>query len=322
MGEADLKAEADRIKKEIDGVVENGSDLTEYFTDQVYGTTADGRWIIGYGVYGPSGHIVVCPTCVTVCGVDSEPFGRETMKAMEEVMRMVSEGKGKKMKTNESISGKDYDLSVVIHEVLDEIDDIGINLKDGKLRDKLWNVRTKLFNALSSIKHPKRMKNSVSESKGDINDQLEEAKFHINEAKAHTSMAKWNVEKVLGKDTFVFNKLVRLYEEAQNTFDCIDAAVKDPSTAKRKLATEGGKEQVKVEFKKTPEDGEVIAFFPETKYDGSCNPGMIMSYMHVGQHGEASVEFYNDCTTCLEEDYADLLAELEKVYDDCELVVL
>lgn len=82
------------------------------------------------------------------------------------------------------------------------------------------------------------------------------------------------------------------------------------------------KEQVEVEFKKTPEDGEVIAFFPETRYDGSCNPGMIMSYMHVGQHGEASMEFYNDCTTCLEEDYADLLSELEKVYDDCELVVV
>lgn len=88
-----------------------------------------------------------------------------------------------------------------------------------------------------------------------------------------------------------------------------------------KLVSES-KEQVEVEFKKTPEDGEVIAFFPETRYDGSCNPGMIMSYMHVGQHGEASVEFYNDCTTCLEEDYADLLAELEKVYDDCELIVV
>lgn len=90
----------------------------------------------------------------------------------------------------------------------------------------------------------------------------------------------------------------------------------------RGLTTEGGKEQVKVEFKKTPDDGEVIAFFPDTMKDGSCNPGMIMSYMHVGQHGEASVEFYNDCNTCLEEDYADLLAELEKVYDDCELVVV
>ena len=89
-----------------------------------------------------------------------------------------------------------------------------------------------------------------------------------------------------------------------------------------KLVREANKEQVRVEFKKTPEDGEVIAFFPDTMKDGSCNPGMIMSYMHVGQHGEASVEFYNDCTNCFEEDYADLLAELEKVYDDCELVVV
>ena len=163
---------------------------------------------------------------------------------------------------------------------------------------------------------------SANESKGDMNDLLEEAKYHINEAKAHTSMAKWNVDKVLGKGSDLFNKLNKLYDEAQNTFDCIDETLKGTKNAKRGLATEGGKEQVRVEFKKTPEDGKVIAFFPDTMKDGSCNPGMIMSYMHVGQHGEASVEFYNDCTTCLEEDYADLLAELEKVYDDCELVVV
>jgi hypothetical protein len=82
------------------------------------------------------------------------------------------------------------------------------------------------------------------------------------------------------------------------------------------------KEEVEVEFKKTPDDGTVIAFFPQTMHDGSCNPGNIMSYEHNGQHGEASIDFYHDCTTCPEEDYADLLAELEKVYDDCELIVV
>ena len=87
--EADYKAEADRIKGEIDAVVSGDGDLVGYFTDNVYGTTSDGRWIIGYGVYGPDGNILVCPTCVTVCGVDSAPFNRESMKAMEEVMAMV-----------------------------------------------------------------------------------------------------------------------------------------------------------------------------------------------------------------------------------------
>lgn len=82
------------------------------------------------------------------------------------------------------------------------------------------------------------------------------------------------------------------------------------------------KEEVEVDFKKTPDDGEVIAFFPQTIHDGSCNPGCVMSYMHNGQHGEASLDFYEACTTCLEEDYADLLHELEGIYHDCDLVVV
>lgn len=82
------------------------------------------------------------------------------------------------------------------------------------------------------------------------------------------------------------------------------------------------KETVEVEFKKTPDDGTVIAFFPQTMHDGSCNPGNIMSYEHNGQHGEASIDYYKDCTTCLEEDFADLLHELEGIYHDCELVVV
>ncbi len=84
------------------------------------------------------------------------------------------------------------------------------------------------------------------------------------------------------------------------------------------------KEKVEVEFKKTPEDdgSSVIAFFPQTMHDGSCNPGNIMSYEHNGQHGEASIDYYHDCTNCFEEDYASLLHELEGIYDDCELVVV
>ena len=82
------------------------------------------------------------------------------------------------------------------------------------------------------------------------------------------------------------------------------------------------KKEVEVEFKKTPDDGTVIAFFPETMHDGSCNPGNIMSYEHNGQHGEASIDFYKDCTPCMEKDYASLLHELEGIYDDCKLVVV
>lgn len=36
---------------------------------------------------------------------------------------------------------------------------------------------------------------------------------------------------------------------------------------------------------------EAIAFMP----DAEANPGMIVSYMHIGQHGEASIPFYWQC---------------------------
>lgn len=83
------KSEAERIRNEIESIVEEGDDLFGYFVDNVCGSDDDGRWIIGFGVYGPSGHILACPTCITVCGFDSTPFSRETMEAMEEVMQMV-----------------------------------------------------------------------------------------------------------------------------------------------------------------------------------------------------------------------------------------
>lgn len=43
-------------------------------------------------------------------------------------------------------------------------------------------------------------------------------------------------------------------------------------------------EQTRVKFVEL--DGEVLALFPDTAKQ--CNPGMIMSYQHIGQHGEAS----------------------------------
>lgn len=79
-------------------------------------------------------------------------------------------------------------------------------------------------------------------------------------------------------------------------------------------------EKVKVIFRKT-RDGEVVAFFPDTYGSRDVNPGMIMSYAHVGQHGEASIGFYQECRKCDPDDYRGLLAELNGIYDDCELVV-
>lgn len=63
----------------------------------------------------------------------------------------------------------------------------------------------------------------------------------------------------------------------------------------------------------TPIDEEheqdIIAFLP----DEPANPGNIMSYMHVGQHGEASIAFMRDCIPAALEDYRDLKAELKYI---------
>ena len=75
-------------------------------------------------------------------------------------------------------------------------------------------------------------------------------------------------------------------------------------------------DKVKVIFRKDRE-GNIIAFLPELR----VNRGNIMSYMHIGQHGEASYEFYLTTRKANENEYADLFAELRGIYDDCELVV-
>ena len=75
-------------------------------------------------------------------------------------------------------------------------------------------------------------------------------------------------------------------------------------------------EKVKVIFRKT-KDGEIIAFMPELK----ANYGKIVSYMHIGQHGEASVEFYWNTKKATEKEYKPLLNELNGIYYDCVLVL-
>ena len=74
--------------------------------------------------------------------------------------------------------------------------------------------------------------------------------------------------------------------------------------------------KVKVLFRKN-KDGEAIAFFPEFH----VQRGNIMSYMHIGQHGEANLDFYYSTTKANPQEYELLLNELKVVYDDCILTV-
>lgn len=63
--------------------------------------------------------------------------------------------------------------------------------------------------------------------------------------------------------------------------------------------------RVKVTFRKFP-DGDIIALFPEMKTGKK-----ISSYMHVGQHSEASPELLQDLEAATPEEYKDLEIELE-----------
>ena len=74
-------------------------------------------------------------------------------------------------------------------------------------------------------------------------------------------------------------------------------------------------DKVKVIFRKDKE-GNVIAFLPELR----VNHGNIMSYMHIGQHGEASLDFYYSTTKASAQEYESLFNELKTIYDDCVLV--
>ena len=90
--------------------------------------------------------------------------------------------------------------------------------------------------------------------------------------------------------------------------------------------TDEGKElkalqTVKVIFRMDKWLDECIAFFPElpgtNDYLMNCT-----SYVHCGQHGAASFNYYFESTRpAMPEEYADLLAELTQIYNDCTLKV-
>ena len=121
----------------------------------------------------------------------------------------------------------------------------------------------------------------------------------------------WKVE-----DVVVSNITIKDMEFTKPTMNAREAI-----TVESRKMNESALPKQPVIFKKDRKMGEVLAFFPDTINDGSCNPGNIMCYAHNGQHGEASIDYFHECKPCSEEEYADLLTELEGIYDDCELVV-
>lgn len=89
------------------------------------------------------------------------------------------------------------------------------------------------------------------------------------------------------------------------------------SYARVKLARRHGEHAViwhrsqKVVFRKFS-TGEVIAFLCNSAAD--CNAGNVMTYMHVGQHGEAARGLGRNLELATPDEYAPLLAELSAIY--------
>jgi hypothetical protein len=75
-------------------------------------------------------------------------------------------------------------------------------------------------------------------------------------------------------------------------------------------------DKLKVIYRKDS-DGKVIAFMPELP----ANYGKIVCYAHIGQHSEASIEYYHSTTTALPSEYEPLHKELKAIYSDYELSV-
>lgn len=85
------------------------------------------------------------------------------------------------------------------------------------------------------------------------------------------------------------------------------------------VGVQSASEKLPVIFRK--HDGEVTALFP-TLGEGY---GHIRCYAHVGQHGQATLEFMRTGKLATPDEYADLLAELRGIYeraDDAERVIL
>ena len=76
---------------------------------------------------------------------------------------------------------------------------------------------------------------------------------------------------------------------------------------------------IKVIFRKDAKNGEIIAFFPET-YKEYKN-GKMLCYAHLGQHSEASIEYYWTTKKATEKEYKPLFNELVFVgYDDLKIM--
>ena len=203
----------------------------------------------------------------------------------------------------------------------------------------MWDIKKELGKDSELFKRVERNYNDVHETYGimektmnktKMNENFEESKMKRKMINEHTNGDSWselNI-KVEPKPRFpneveyslnIDGSAGARFLSGVEVIDAIKTLFKDNENPEKKIGwneSVGGVPKEPVIFRKDRDDGEVIAFFPETLRDGSCNPGHLMSYAHNGQHSEASIYYYFKCKPCSEEEYADLLTELEGIYTD------
>jgi len=64
---------------------------------------------------------------------------------------------------------------------------------------------------------------------------------------------------------------------------------------------------------------ECVAFLLDIPVSEDRMTTLVMSYMHIGQHGEATEGFYYECKPAQPEDYADLYKELISIGYDLKI---
>jgi hypothetical protein len=69
--------------------------------------------------------------------------------------------------------------------------------------------------------------------------------------------------------------------------------------------------KTKVIFRLHPDVDEPIAFLPDEK---TANPSFISCYEHVGQHSDASLEYFTECRPATPDQYLPLKAEMENLF--------
>ena len=79
--------------------------------------------------------------------------------------------------------------------------------------------------------------------------------------------------------------------------------------------------KTKVIYRKFKDGEEIIAVFPELSYPGFVSrKGLVLSYEHIGQHGEADYDHIIKMTTiAFPKDYEVLKAQLEDLGYDLEI---